>query len=92
MEEILAIHQTEEDPSHHRHLQKEVVGQVVVEAQEVGNGKLMGNPPTEFNGDRSKADAFMSEFDLYVLANIDTDTMASPMKRRPYSSVTSKEN
>ena len=46
-----------------------------------GNGKLTGNPPTEFNGDRSKADAFMSEFDLYVLANIDTDTMASPMKK-----------
>ena len=46
-----------------------------------GNGKLTGNPPTEFNGDRSKANAFMSEFNLYVLANIDTDTMASPMKK-----------
>ena len=43
-----------------------------------GNGKLMGNPPTEFNGDRSKADALMSEFNLYV---IDTNTMASPMKK-----------
>ena len=38
----------------------------------------MGNPPTEFNGDRSKADALMSEFNLYV---IDTNTMASPMKK-----------
>ena len=46
-----------------------------------GNGKLTGNPPSEFNGDRSKADTFMNEFDLYVLANIDTDTMASPMKK-----------
>ena len=46
-----------------------------------GNGKLTGNPPTEFNGDCSKPDAFMSKFDLYVLTNIDTDTMTSPMKK-----------
>ena len=46
-----------------------------------GNGKLTGNPPAEFNGDCSKADTFMSNFDLYVLANIDTNIMASPMKK-----------
>ena len=30
-----------------------------------GNGKLGGNPPREFTGDRSMADAFMNEFNLY---------------------------
>ena len=44
-----------------------------------GNGKLTGNPPTEFNGDCTKAEAFMSKFDLYVL--VDTNIMASPMKK-----------
>ena len=46
-----------------------------------GNGKLGGNPPTEFNGDRSTADAFMNEFNLYRITNIDAEQMVNPMKR-----------
>jgi hypothetical protein len=44
-------------------------------------GKLGGNPPTEFNGDRSLADEFMNAFNLYRLTNIDTEQMLNPMKR-----------
>ena len=46
-----------------------------------GGGKLGGNPPTEFDGDRSKADKFMHQFSLHYLANIDAEQMANPMKR-----------
>ena len=46
-----------------------------------GGGKLGGNAPSEFNGDRSLADAFINEFNLYQLANVDAKQMANPMKR-----------
>ncbi|KAH9159813.1 hypothetical protein EDB89DRAFT_2082996 [Lactarius sanguifluus] len=45
------------------------------------NGKLGGNPPTDFNGTRALADQFMQEFNLYCLTNIDAEQMVSPMKR-----------
>jgi hypothetical protein len=44
-------------------------------------GKLGGNPPNEFNGDRSLADEFMNAFNLYRLTNVDTEQMLNPMKR-----------
>jgi hypothetical protein len=44
-------------------------------------GKLGGNPPNKFNGDRSLADEFMNAFNLYRLTNIDTEQMLNPMKR-----------
>jgi hypothetical protein len=44
-------------------------------------GKLGGNPPTEFNGDRSLADEFMNAFNLYRLTKIDAEKMLNPMKR-----------
>ena len=46
-----------------------------------GGGKLGGNPPTEFDGDRLKADKFMHLFSLHCLANIDAEQMANLMKR-----------
>jgi hypothetical protein len=46
-----------------------------------GNGKLGGNPPGEFNGERSKANAFMNQFNLYRLSNYDAEQMVVPMKR-----------
>ncbi|KAI9438930.1 hypothetical protein H4582DRAFT_2075530 [Lactarius indigo] len=46
-----------------------------------GNGKLGGNPPSDFNGDYALADAFMNEFNLYRITNINTDQMVNPMKR-----------
>ena len=46
-----------------------------------GSGKLGGNPPVIFDGDRSKADEFMNDFNLYRMTNIDTDQMTNPMKR-----------
>jgi hypothetical protein len=46
-----------------------------------GNGKLGGNPPKEFNGERSKANAFMNQFNLYRLSNYDAEQMVVPMKR-----------
>jgi hypothetical protein len=44
-------------------------------------GKLGGNPPTEFSGERSLADEFMNEFNLYRLTNVDAEQMVNPMKR-----------
>jgi hypothetical protein len=46
-----------------------------------GNGKLGGNPPEEFNGERSKANAFMNQFNLYQLSNYDAEQMVVLMKR-----------
>ena len=46
-----------------------------------GNAKLGGNPPPEFNGDRSQASTFMNQFNLYHLANMEADQMRVPMKR-----------
>ena len=46
-----------------------------------GNTKLGGNPPPEFNGDRSQASTFMNQFNLYHLANMEVDQMRVPMKR-----------
>jgi hypothetical protein len=46
-----------------------------------GNGKLGGNPPEEFNGERSKANAFMNQFNIYRLSNYDAEQMVVPMKR-----------
>ncbi|KAH8978357.1 hypothetical protein EDB83DRAFT_2327335 [Lactarius deliciosus] len=45
------------------------------------NGKLGGNPPTDFDGTRALADQFMQEFNLYRLTNINVEQMVSPMKR-----------
>ena len=46
-----------------------------------GGGKLGGNPPEVFNGDRSKADEFMNDFNLYRMTNLDADQMTIPLKR-----------
>jgi hypothetical protein len=46
-----------------------------------GHGKLGGNPPEEFIGERSKANAFMNQFNLYRLSNYDAEQMVVPMKR-----------
>src|SRR6266404_6433408 len=46
-----------------------------------GNGKLGGNPPSEFDGDQSKANTFRNQFDLYRITNIDAEQMTNPMKR-----------
>ena len=46
-----------------------------------GNGKLGGNPPKEFDGNRALAETFINDFDLYRLTNIDADQMTNPMKR-----------
>ena len=46
-----------------------------------GGGKLGGNPPEEFDGDRAKAEAFKTQFNLYWIANNDADQMTNPMKR-----------
>ena len=46
-----------------------------------GGGKLGGNPIRVFDGTRSKADAFMNEFNLYRLTNIGADQVDNPMKR-----------
>ena len=46
-----------------------------------GGGKLGGNPPAEFDSDRSKADTFMNEFNLYRLTNFDAEQLINPLKR-----------
>ena len=56
VEEILAICQTEEDPSHHCHLQEEEAGQVVEEGvQEVGEmGNLQATHPQNLTENAQK--------------------------------------
>ena len=46
-----------------------------------GSGKLGGNLPEIFNGDWSKADEFMNDFNLYRMTNLNADQIAIPMKR-----------
>ena len=46
-----------------------------------GNGRLKGTPPTIFDGTRSKADKFLSEFRRYKLTNRLNDTMIKPFDR-----------
>ena len=70
-------HQQEEDLLAHQAEQATVGGP----GGGGGGGKLGGNPPSEFDGDRSKAITFMNEFNLYRLANIDAEQMTNPMKR-----------
>ena len=45
-----------------------------------GDAKLGGNPPPEFNGDRSQASTFMNQFNLYRLANMEAAQMRVLMK------------
>jgi hypothetical protein len=45
-----------------------------------GGSKLGRNPPAIFDGNRSKANNFMTEFNLYRITNHDIDHMANPMK------------
>ena len=42
---------------------------------------LKGTPPTIFDGTRSKADKFLSEFQRYKLTNWLNDTMLKPFNR-----------
>src|SRR6266702_618128 len=46
-----------------------------------GNGKLGGNPPSDFDGNRALVDTFINEFNLYCLSNIDAEQMMNLMKR-----------
>lgn len=46
-----------------------------------GDAKLGGNPPQEFNGDRSFANTFMNQFNIYRLTNMEAPQMRVPMKR-----------
>jgi hypothetical protein len=43
-----------------------------------GNGRLGGNLPEEFDGERSKTNAFMNQFNLYRLSNYDAEAMVVP--------------
>ena len=45
-----------------------------------GGDKLGGNPPPEFDGDRSYANHFMNKFNLYRLTNMEAVQMRVPMK------------
>jgi hypothetical protein len=45
------------------------------------NGKLGGNPPDIFDGDRAMVDRFMNQFNLYCITNLDAEQMINPMKR-----------
>jgi hypothetical protein len=46
----------------------------------VHRGKLGGNPPDVFDGDRVMVDGFMNQFNLYHITNIDAEQMTNPMK------------
>ena len=46
-----------------------------------GDAKLGGNPPPEFDGNRSQVSTFMNQFNLYRLANMEATQMRVPMKR-----------
>ncbi len=42
------------------------------------NGKLEGNPPFEFTGDRERSKAFMLVFQIYRGMNPNADVMTNP--------------
>jgi hypothetical protein len=44
-------------------------------------GGMKGNPPTVFNGDRSKSEEFLKEMKLYWMANSRTPSMQLPYER-----------
>ena len=50
-------------------------------AAQQATGKLNGNTPTVFTGDRDKSEKFLREFDLYWEMNDDHPVMTSPFKR-----------
>ena len=45
------------------------------------NGSLGGDSPTKFNGDRSKTEQFIKEFDIYRIINVTNKKMIVPASR-----------
>ncbi len=45
------------------------------------NGRLEGNPPFEFTGDRERSKAFMLAFQIYQGMNPNADVMANPYQQ-----------
>jgi hypothetical protein len=45
------------------------------------NGGLIGNPPTPFDGDRSKTDQFMTQFGMFRMINNTHAVITNPMQR-----------
>jgi hypothetical protein len=80
---LVVDHQEGQD--HHTHLDHPAEEAPEVEeerraVEEEATASLGGNPPEEFNGERSKANAFMNHFNLYRLSNYDAEPMVVPMK------------
>ena len=42
------------------------------------NGKLIGNPPCDFTGDRTKSKKFLLEFELYKMMNPQAEKVVIP--------------
>jgi hypothetical protein len=53
--------------------------------------KLVGNPPIIFTGDRSKAEQFITQWQLYKGVNITNALMRNPYQRAMFSSLTFRE-
>jgi len=63
------------------HIDAAIVPQEPAPKHEGGNGKLEGTPPTQFEGDRGKAQDFLKEFQLYRNINNEAKSMVEPFKR-----------
>jgi hypothetical protein len=48
---------------------------------EITNGELIGVPPSTFDGDRSKADEFITRFGLYSMINERNSVITNPKRR-----------
>jgi hypothetical protein len=48
---------------------------------EITNGELIGVPPSTFDGDRSKADHFITRFGLYSMINERNSVITNPKRR-----------
>src|SRR6201996_6076634 len=50
-------------------------------APQNNNNKLIGNPPIVFTGERDKAEAFLTQWDLFVGINLHTEVMCDYYQR-----------
>ena len=60
------------------------MGDLDEEDRPKGNGRLEGNPPNRFTGDRNKTNKFLTQFKQFMLMNTGACIACNPMARCAY--------
>lgn len=69
-------------PTHPQHMDDHLEPrQPALLSIEITNGELIGVPPSPFDGDRSKADQFITRFGLYCMINERNSVITNPKRR-----------